>query len=168
MNKKYIYALVVLFVVLGILFTIKLMPSPSAPALPDRYSIVTPKGEVLKLRDNVFLNLVSGFFVEKVSDSEFLMMADLSQMFENAGGLATEIKIKIHKDVSIISMENGQESTISLDDLRWGDNLILDLFAGQYNTQLFQKTEFMPRQIVRFSPDNFITQPAPLGAEIQN
>ncbi len=166
MNKKVLLGVVILFVVLGILFIMMLMPNLIAEregvganrqeARPTSLrSLVTPNGRIIYLRDDMFLNAIHGFFKEQISPSEFIMIADLQQMFQDADGLHTEIRVTIHPDAPVVAVKGIRadrtmdETPISIDDLRWGNLIQLELMTGELNTQVFEKDAYTPRRIMR-------------------
>ncbi len=172
MNKKILLGVIILFAALGILFIMMLVPNLSTEkeglgigrqeARPASLrSLVTPDGRTVYLRDDVFLSMIHGFFKEQISPSEFIMVADLQQMFQDAEGLHAEIRVAIHPDAEIVAARGVRadmtmdEVPISIDDLRWGNLMQLELMTGELNTQVFEKDVYTPRRIMRldFIPD---------------
>jgi len=182
MNKKVLLGVVTLFVALGILFIVILVPNLNMEreglginrqeARPTSLrSLVTPDGQTVYLRDDMFLSMIHGFFKEQVSPSEFIMIADLQQMFQDADGLHTEIRVAIHPDAQVVAARGIRadrtmdEVPISIDDLRWGDLIQLELMTGELNTQVFEKDIYTPRRIMRldFIPMGLTpTDPTPI------
>ena len=164
MNKKIFYGLGALLVGMIILLVVGLRIRPdfqseTQKAVPDRHSLVTPEGEVFRLREDIMFspNMIMGYVSELINESEFKMIADFGQMFEDAAGYGKEIRVKVHPDTAIVrSGTDANQTQISLNDLRRGDLVTLALFPGETVFQLFEREIYNPFRI------NHILFPLPI------